>query len=184
MSMHNDIEEIFFSKEQLEEIVAKIGAQISEDFKDKNLLLVSVLKGSIVFMSDLMRHITIPCKIDFITASSYHEKTVPDNEVMISKDLTIKDVTGYDILVVEDIFDTGRTLQRLSDFLMKKGAASITLCTLLDKPDRRDPSVTIKPKYIGAKVKNEFVVGYGLDYDQKYRNLPFIGILKSEIYTK
>ena len=123
MNMLNDIEEVFYSKEQLEEIAKNLGTQISEDFKDKNLLLVSVLKGSIVFMLDLMRYITIPCKIDFITASSYHENTVPDNEVMISKDLTIKDVSGYDILVVEDIFDTGRTLQRLSDFLMKKGAA-------------------------------------------------------------
>lgn len=184
MSMLNDIEEVFFNKDQLEEIAANIGKQISEDFKDKNLLLVSVLKGSIVFMADLMRHITIPCKIDFITASSYHGgDTESSGEVMIS-DLTIKDVRGYDILVVEDIFDTGRTLQRLSDFLLTKGAASVTLCTLLDKPDRRAEEVKIIPQYIGAKVKNEFVVGYGLDYDQNYRNLPFIGILKSEIHDK
>ncbi|MBQ7597381.1 MAG: hypoxanthine phosphoribosyltransferase [Clostridia bacterium] len=180
--MIEDIQEVFYSEAQLQEIVARLGAQISEDFKDKNLLLVSVLKGSVVFMADLMRHITIPCKIDFLTASSYHDNTVPTDEVKITKDLTIQDIQGYDILIVEDILDTGRTLQRLSGILQHKGANSVTICTLLDKPSRRDPSVTISAKYIGATVRNEFVVGYGLDFAQKYRNLPFIGILKPEIY--
>ena len=180
--MIEDIQEVFFSEEDLAAIVARLGAQISEDYKDKNLLLVSVLKGAVVFMADLMRSITIPCKIDFLTASSYHDATVPTDEVKITKDLTIRDVQGYDILIVEDILDTGRTLQRLTGVLEHKGARSVSICTLLDKPERRDPNVKIKPKYIGASVRNEFVVGYGLDFAQKYRNLPFIGILKPEVY--
>ena len=180
--MLNDIQEVFYSEAQLAEIVARLGAEISRDYKDKNLLLVSVLKGSVVFMADLMRAITIPCKIDFLTASSYHDQTVPTDEVKITRDLTIRDVQGYDILVVEDILDTGRTLQRLTGVLVHKGARSVTICTLLDKPERRDPSVTIRAKYIGATVRNEFVVGYGLDFAQNYRNLPFIGILKPEVY--
>ena len=180
--MTDDILEVFYSEAELKEIVARLGAQISSDYRDKNLLLVSVLKGAIVFMADLMRAITIPCKIDFLTASSYHDNTIPTDEVKITRDLTIQDVQGYDILIVEDILDTGRTLQRLSGILEHKGARSVSICTLLDKPERRDPSVTIKPRYIGAAVRNEFVVGYGLDYAQNYRNLPFIGILKPEVY--
>ena len=181
--LFDDIQEVFFSEEDLKMITDRLGKQISEDYKGKNLLLVSVLKGSIMFMADLMRAITIPCKIDFLTASSYHNDTVSGNRVEITQDLTIKNVAGYDILIVEDILDTGRTLQRLTDVLNQKGAQSVSICTLLDKPERRDPSVTIVPRYIGAEVRNEFVVGYGLDYAQNYRNLPYIGILKPEIYN-
>lgn len=183
MSMLQDIQEVFFSQEDLAKIANRLGHQISHDYKDRNLLIVSVLKGSVIFMADLMRNITIPCKIDFITASSYHAGTESSGKVSVTDDLSVKDVHGYDILIVEDILDTGRTLQKLSDIFRKKGAASVTICTLLDKPERRDPSVTIRPTYIGAQVRNEFVVGYGLDYDQKYRNLPFIGILKPEVYN-
>ncbi len=182
MSMLQDIQEVFFSQEDLAKIANRLGHQISHDYKDHNLLIVSVLKGSVIFMADLMRNITIPCKIDFITASSYHAGTESSGSVSVTDDLSVKDVHGYDILIVEDILDTGRTLQKLSDIFSKKGASSVRICTLLDKPERRDKSVTIKPTYIGAKVRNEFVVGYGLDFDQKYRNLPFIGILKEEIY--
>ena len=182
MSMLQDIQEVFFSQEDLAKIANRLGHQISHDYKDRNLLIVSVLKGSVIFMADLMRNITIPCKIDFITASSYHAGTESSGSVSVTDDLSVKDVHGYDILIVEDILDTGRTLQKLSDIFSKKGAASVTICTLLDKPERRDPSVRIRPTYIGAQVRNEFVVGYGLDYDQKYRNLPFIGILKPEVY--
>ena len=181
--MLEDIKEVFYSEVQLKQIVANLGKQISEDYKDKNLLLVSVLKGSVVFMADLMRSITIPCKIDFMTASSYHDDTVPTDEVKITRDLTIRDLKGYDILIVEDILDTVKTLQRLSEVFRHKGANSVTICTLLDKPDNRDKSVTIQAKYVGAKVRNEFVVGYGLDYDQFYRNLPYIGVLKKECYA-
>ena len=182
MSMLQDIQEVFYSEEELAAIAKRLGEQISRDYADRNLLIVSVLKGSVIFMADLMRSITIPCKIDFITASSYHAGTESSGTVSVTDELSVKDVSGYDILIVEDILDTGRTLQKLSDIFSKKGAASVTICTLLDKPERRDPSVTIKPTYIGAKVRNEFVVGYGLDFDQKYRNLPFIGILKPEVY--
>ena len=126
-----------------------------------------------------MRNITIPCRIDFITAASYGAGTSSSGNVDITKDLS-EDVKGYDILIVEDILDSGNTLQKLSDFLMTKNPSSITICTLLDKPSRRSPDVKISAKYIGAEVRDEFVVGYGLDYNQKYRNLPFIGILKPE----
>ena len=183
MSMLQDIQEVFFSQEDLAKIANRLGHQISHDYKDRNLLIVSVLKGAVIFMADLMRNITIPCKIDFITASSYHAGTESSGTVSVTDELSVKDVHGYDILIVEDILDTGRTLQGLSEYLMDKGAKSVTICTLLDKPERRDPSVTIRPTYIGAQVRNEFVVGYGLDYDQKYRNLPFIGILKPEVYN-
>ncbi len=183
MSMLQDIQEVFFSQEDLAKIANRLGHQISHDYKDRNLLIVSVLKGAVIFMADLMRNITIPCKIDFITASSYHAGTESSGTVSVTDELSVKDVHGYDILIVEDILDTGRTLQKLSDLFSKKGAASVKICTLLDKPERRDPSVTIRPTYIGAQVRNEFVVGYGLDYDQKYRNLPFIGILKPEVYN-
>lgn len=182
MSMLKDIKKVFFSKEELEAIARRLGSQISRDYENRNLLIVSVLKGSVIFMADLMRNITIPCKIDFITASSYHAGTESSGNVSVTDDLSVKDVHGYDILIVEDILDTGRTLQKLSDIFARKGANSVTICTLLDKPERRDKSVKIKPTYIGATVENEFVVGYGLDYDQKYRNLPFIGILKPEVY--
>ena len=183
MSMLQDIQEVFFSQEDLAKIANRLGHQISHDYKDRNLLIVSVLKGAVIFMADLMRNITIPCKIDFITASSYHAGTESSGTVSVTDELSVKDVHGYEILIVEDILDTGRTLQKLSDLFSKKGAASVKICTLLDKPERRDPSVTIRPTYIGAQVRNEFVVGYGLDYDQKYRNLPFIGILKPEVYN-
>ena len=180
--MLNDIKEIYFSKEQLKEITDRIGAQISRDFEGKDLILISVLKGSVIFMADLMRSITIPCRIDFITAQSYGQSMTSSGNVSITKDIS-DNIEGCDILLVEDIFDSGNTLQRLSDYLATRNPSSITLCTLLDKPKRRDPNVKLVPKYIGAEVEDQFVVGYGLDYNQKYRNLPFIGILKPEIYN-
>ncbi len=183
-ALTNDILEIFFSESRLDEIVATLGRQISADFAGKNLLLISVLKGSVVFMSDLLRHITIPCKIDFISSSIYKNKTTAQPRPEITDILQYDDISMFDILIVEDILDTGRTLQALSEFLMEKGAQSVTICTLLDKPERRDPNTTIKPTYVGAQVANEFVVGYGLDFDEKYRNLPFIGILKPDIYRQ
>lgn len=176
-TMLDDISEIFFSKEELEKIVQRIGAQISEDYKDKKLMLVCVLKGSVMFMSDLMKNITIPCSIDFLAAESYGARTKSSGEVKITKDLS-EDIRGYDIVLVEDILDSGRTLKKLTEFLKMKEPSSITICTLLDKPARRE--VEINAKYIGAEVQDQFVVGYGLDFNQKYRNLPFIGIMKPE----
>lgn len=176
-NMTDDISEVFFSAEQLEEIVKRIGKQISEDYKDKNLMLVCVLKGSVMFMSDLMKHITIPCSIDFLAAESYGSNMKSSGEVKITKDIS-GDIRGCDILLVEDILDSGRTLKKLTEFIKIKEPASISICTLLDKPSRR--TVEIEAKYIGAEVQDQFVVGYGLDFAQKYRNLPFIGILKPE----
>lgn len=176
-NMTDDISEVFFSAEQLEEMVSRLGKQISEDYKDKNLLLVSVLKGSIMFMSDLMKHITIPCQIDFLAAESYGSNTKSSGEVKITKDIS-RDVRGCDILLVEDILDSGLTLKKLTEFIKIKEPASIEICTMLDKPARR--TAHIQAKYIGSEVQDQFVVGYGLDFDQKYRNLPFIGILKKE----
>lgn len=180
--MLNDIEKVYYSEETLRSIVEKLGKQISEDYKDKNLLMVSVLKGSVIFMADLMRAITIPCAIDFMAVSSYANKTESSGVVKIIKDLDIN-LEGYDLLIVEDILDSGKTLSYIKSLLLGRNPKSIKICTLLDKPERR----TIKDlvaDYSGAEVPDEFVVGYGLDYDEKYRNLPFIGVLKSEIYTK
>lgn len=179
MSIHNDVEEILFTEEQVKEICARVGAQINEDYKDKNLLMVSVLKGSLVFMADLMRELTIPCAIDFLAVSSYGSGTTSSGEVRILKDLD-QSLEGKDILVVEDILDSGNTLSFLLKNLAARNPASIRLCTLLDKPEHRTAPVTAD--YIGAQVEDKFIVGYGLDYAEKYRNLPYIGVLKHEIY--
>lgn len=179
--MINDIDYVLFSEDKLNEIVKSLGAQISEDYKDKNLLLVSILKGSVAFMTDLMRNVTIPCEIDFMAVSSYGSGTKTSGTVRILKDLD-RDIKGYDILIVEDILDSGKTLNFLIDVLYTKNPNSIRICTLFDKPERRE--VDIFPDYKGLSVPDEFIVGYGLDYDEKYRNLPFIGVLKREVYEK
>ena len=175
--MINDIEKVLYSEEEISNIVASLGAQISEDYKDRNLLMVSVLKGSVVFMSDLMRAVTIPCEIDFMAVSSYGNKTTSSGTVRILKDLD-RDISGYDVLLVEDILDSGKTLNYLIELLYARNPASIRICTLFDKPDRRE--VDIYADYKGLLVPDEFIVGYGLDFAEKYRNLPFIGVLKDE----
>ena len=177
--MNEDIEIIYFSAEEISEIVKGLGAKISEDYKDKNLLLVSILKGSVIFMADLMRAITIPCRIDFMSVSSYGSGTKTTGVVKILKDLDIN-LEGYDLLIVEDILDSGKTLHYVIDILKTRHPASIKICTLFDKPERREAKVTAD--YSGSVVPDEFIVGYGLDYDEKYRNLPYIGVLKPEIY--
>lgn len=179
-TIFDDIAETLFTEEDLEAIVARIGAQISKDYEGKNLLMVSVLKGSLMFMADLMRHITIPCSIDFLSVSSYGSGTSTSGEVRILKDLD-RSLEGKDLLVVEDILDSGVTLSFLLKNLSARNPSSIRLCTLLDKPERR--RVEVKADYIGASVPDKFIVGYGLDYDEKYRNIPFVGVLKPEIYT-
>ena len=178
-TLNNDIQEVLVSEADLQAINARLGAQITKDFKDKNLLVVGILKGSIYFMTDLTRHIDLPLKIDFLAVSSYGSSTRSSGSVKIVKDIDI-DLEGYDVLLIEDILDSGRTLQYVSKMLEARNANSITICTLLDKPARR--VVDLKPDYVGCDVPDEFVVGYGLDYDQKYRNLPYIGSLKREIY--
>jgi hypoxanthine phosphoribosyltransferase len=179
MIMKEDIKEILFSKEQLEETVKNLGRQISEDYKGKKLVLVSVLKGSVVFMADLMRNITIPCEIDFMAVSSYGKDTKTSGNVKIIKDLD-RSVENMDLLIVEDILDSGRTLSYLTELLRQRNANSIKICTLLDKPDRREAD--IKADYVGAQIPDAFVVGYGLDYAERYRNLPYVGILKPSVY--
>ena len=179
--LHDDIDYILYSEETLAETVNKLGAQISEDYKDRNLLLVSILKGSIVFMSDLMRSISIPCNIDFMAVSSYGSGVKSTGTVRILKDLD-RDIRGYDVLIVEDILDSGMTLNYLMDLLYARNPNSIRICTLFDKPERR--SVDIYADYKGIEVPDEFIVGYGLDYDEVYRNLPYVGVLKREIYEK
>ncbi len=177
--LDNDIKEVLVSKEQLEEINARLGAQITRDFADKNLLVIGILKGSIYFMTDLTRCIDLPLKLDFMAVSSYGGGTTSTGAVQIIKDVDIN-LAGYDVLLVEDILDSGRTLDYVRTMLSARGANSISIVTLLDKPARR--VVDLTPDYVGCDVPDEFVVGYGLDYDQKYRNLPYIGALKREIY--
>lgn len=179
--MKNDILKILVSEEEIKTKVSELGAQISEDYKDKNLLLVSILKGSVVFMADLMRAITIPAKIDFMAVSSYGNGVKTSGVVKIVKDLDL-DLHGYDVLIVEDILDSGMTLKYITDLLKSRGTRSIKIATLLDKPSRR--KVDIKADYFCFDVPDEFVVGYGLDYDEMYRNYPSVGVLKPEVYTK
>lgn len=181
MGMMDDIERILISEKELQEAVNRIGAQISEDYEGKNLVLVSILKGSLVFMADLMRAIKIPCEIDFMSVSSYGSGVKTSGVVKIIKDLD-ENLEGKDILLVEDILDSGKTLSYISALLAARNPASIRICTLLDKPERREADV--RADYSGFPVPDEFVVGYGLDYAQKYRNVPYIGVLKPEIYAK
>ena len=179
--MQNDIQKVLISEDELRNKVAELGRQISEDYKDENLMLVSVLKGSVVFMADLMRAITIPASIDFMSVSSYGSGVKTTGVVKIIKDLD-EVLTGKDILIVEDILDSGMTLAYLKEHIGAKDAKSIRIATLLDKPERR--RVNIVPDYKGFVVPDEFVVGYGLDFDEKYRNLPYVGILKPCVYEK
>lgn len=180
--MLNDIEKVLLSEEELKNIVERLGAQITEDYKDKNLVLVSVLKGSVIFMADLMRAIKLPCQIDFMSVSSYGSGTKTSGVVKIIKDLDNEIVSGNDLLIVEDILDSGVTLEYLMKVLSARNPNSIKICTLLDKPERRKANV--KADYSGAQIPDAFVVGYGLDYDEKYRNLSFVGALKPSVYEK
>lgn len=178
-NMDKCIEKVLLSEDRISDTVKKLGAQISKDYEGKNLLLISVLKGSVVFMADLMRSITIPCEIDFMVVSSYGSGTKTSGNVKIIKDLNI-DVKDYDLLIVEDILDSGVTLSSLKTILEARKPASVKICTFLDKPERRKANITAD--YSGAEVPDEFIVGYGLDYDEKFRNLPYVGVLKRECY--
>ena len=179
--MDKSIERILVDEQQIKEINKRLGEQISKDYEGKKLLLVSVLKGSVVFLADLMREITTPCNIDFMVVSSYGAGVKTSGVVKIIKDLDTK-LDGYDILIVEDILDSGLTLSYLVDILKCRNPNSIKICTFLDKPERR--VADIKADYIGTSVPDAFIVGYGLDYDEYYRNLPYVGILKPEVYNK
>ncbi len=178
--MINDIDRVLLSEKELSEIVKKLGEEITRDYKDKNLVLVSVLKGSVIFMADLMREIKLPCTIDFMSVSSYGAGTKTSGVVKIIKDLDTDVVEGADLLIVEDILDSGVTLEYLIKVLSARNPKSVKICTLLDKPERRKANV--KADYAGAQIPDAFVVGYGLDFNEKYRNLPFIGALKPAVY--
>lgn len=181
MSMNDDIRAVLVSEQQLKDKVAQLGAQISQDYADKDLVLVSILKGAVVFMADLMRAVTIPCSIDFMVVSSYGAGTTTTGLVKIIKDLD-SELSGKDVLIVEDILDTGVTLSNLVPMLKMRNPNSVRICAILDKPSRR--RADIQADYTGFQVPDEFVVGYGLDYDEKYRNLPYVGVLKPSVYEK
>ena len=180
--MNRDIDHILVSEQQLRDKVAELGAAISRDYAGRDLLLVSILKGAVVFMADLMRAVTIPCGIDFMVVSSYGgANTTTTGLVKIIKDLD-QDLTGKDVLIVEDILDTGVTLSHLVPMLQMRNPNSVRICAILSKPSRRQAD--IEPDYKGFDVPDEFVVGYGLDYDEEYRNLPYVGVLKPQVYNK
>lgn len=179
--MHENIERVLVSEEELHRINVRLGAQITKDYAGKNLLVVGILKGSVLFMADLIREIQLPCKLDFLAVSSYGGDTRSSGVVKIVKDIDIE-LENYDVLLVEDILDSGRTLSYVCDMLRTRHPASIRVATLLDKPERR--VVDLKADYVGTSVPDEFVVGYGLDFDQRYRNLPYIGQLKRSVYEK
>ncbi len=179
--MREDIKEVLFSEEDLSKKVKELGAQISKDYKGKDLLVVGVLKGSVLFASDLIKNITIPCEIDFMAVSSYGNSTETSGIVRILKDLD-HSIEGKHVLIVEDIVDSGITLNYLLKYLKARKAESIEIVSLLNKPERR--TVELNVKYIGFEVPNEFIVGYGIDYAEKYRNLPYIAVLKEEVYKK
>ncbi len=178
-NIFEDIQSVMITEEEIAAKVAALGRQISEDYQGKNLLMVSVLKGSVVFVADLMRSITIPVSIDFMSVSSYGHGTKSSGVVKIIKDIDI-DLEGRDLLIVEDILDSGKTLHYLRELLEGRNPASVRIATLLDKPSRREADV--KPDYFGFVVPDEFIIGYGLDFAENYRNLPYIGVLKPELY--
>ncbi len=179
--MNNDIKEILIDENSLQAKVKELGAKIAEDYKGKDLLLICVLKGAVVFVSDLMKRINLPLEIDFMAVSSYGCDTKSSGVVRILKDLD-KGVEGKHILIVEDIIDSGLTLSYLIENLKARCPESVEICTILDKPNRRTANINIK--YTGFQVPDEFVIGYGLDYAEKYRNLPYVAVLKEEVYSE
>ena len=178
--MEDFVKEVLVSTEEIEAKVEELGQQITKDYEGKNLMLVGILKGAVIFMSDLARSIEIPVEMDFMAVSSYGDSSTSTGVVRLLKDLD-SSIEGKDILIVEDIIDTGLTLSYLIDNLNKRGASSVKVCTLLDKPDRRKIEVPVA--YRGFIIPDEFVIGYGIDYAQKYRNLPYVAALKEEVYS-
>lgn len=179
--MKQEIEKVLFSEEELKSAVKKIAGEINRDYEGKEPVLIGILKGSVVFMADLMRELSVDCTTDFMSVSSYGSGTETSGSVRIRKDLD-RSITDKDVIVIEDILDSGTTLSHLLEILEVRRPKSLKLCVLLDKPERRVTQV--KYDYVGLTVPDEFIVGYGLDYDEKYRNLPYIGVLKREVYEK
>lgn len=180
--LDSDMEEILVDQDEIDRVTSRIAAEISRDYKDaKRILLLCILKGSVVFMGDLMKKITLPVEIDFMKVSSYNGGTESSGRINIILDLHRRDLSECDVIIVEDIIDSGRTLSYLTEYLRLGGAHSVKTCTLLDKPSRREVEFT--PDYRGLEIEDKFVVGYGLDYKEMYRALPYIGVLKPEVYT-
>lgn len=180
MSMSNDMKEIMFTEEALQRRIRELGEVLTQDYEGKNPVIIGVLKGVVLFYADMVRQIQVPCEMDFMSISSY-SGTDSTGVVRILKDIGVN-IEGRHVLILEDIFDTGNSLNFTYRHLMEKKPASIKICTLLDKPSRRNPEITLKPDYVGYTIPNEFVVGYGLDYNELYRNLPYVGVLKPEAY--
>lgn len=178
--MIEDIEKVSVSKEQIEQMITNLSKQINQDYYDKKPVFIGLLKGCNPFMMDLLKHIELYCTLDYMDVSSY-DGTSSTGTVTILHDLK-SDIKGKDVIVVDDILDTGRTLNEIKNLLLNRGAKSVKICVLLDKPEGR--KVAIEADYVGGLVPNEFVVGYGLDYNELYRNLPYIGVLKEKIYSK
>ena len=178
--MKRNIEKILLTEEQIQARITELGEILSEDYKDKNPIVVGVMKGVVVFYADMIRKIKTPCQMDFMWISSY-AGTESTGNMIVRRDVS-SDIKGRHVLVLEDIFDTGNSLDYTVKHLLAKEPASVKVCTLLDKPERRNPNITLKPDYIGFTIPNEFVVGYGLDFNENYRNLPYVGILKPEAY--
>ena len=179
--MERDIQKVLLTEEQIKAKVQELAAQLTEDYGDKNPIFVGVLKGVAVFFADVIREFKAPCQIDFMWISSYEGTT--SGNMIVRKDVSA-DITGRHVVILEDIFDTGNSLDFTYKHLMAKNPASLRICTMLDKPERRNPAVTLLPDYTGFVIPNEFVVGYGLDYNEYYRNLPYVGVLKPEVYNK
>ena len=179
--MHNDIKEILLTSEQIESKAKELSEQLNKDYAEKKPILLGLLKGSIPFMGDLMKHMDIPAQMEFMDVSSYHGGVASSGQVKIMKDMDTS-VENRHVIIVEDIVDTGFTLSKVIDLLKHRGAETVEVVSMLDKPEGR--IVDIKAKYVGFVIPKEFVVGYGLDYEEFYRNLPYVGILKEEIYTK
>ncbi len=182
MCIDNDVAEILLSEDDLKRITHDLAETITKDYRSspRKLVVLCILKGSMPFASDLIKQIPLPLELDFMKVSSYGAGTVSSGSLKITLDITRDDLDAIDILVVEDIVDSGNTLSRLKTYLSEKGAHSVRICTLLDKPSRRE--VELVPDYCGATIPDKFVVGYGLDYNEKYRNLPYVGVLSPKVY--
>ena len=179
--MEKDIQQILITEQQIQDKIRELGQILTEEYAGKNPVIVGVLKGVVVFYADLIRAIKTPCQMDFMWISSY---VGTNSKGMLVRQEVTADIKGRHVLILEDIFDTGNSLNFTVNHLLSKEPASLKICTLLDKPDRRKPGITLKADYVGFTIPDAFVVGYGLDYNEKYRNLPFVGILKPEVYEK
>lgn len=180
--MDKDMEQILLSEAQIQARIRELGEELTREYQDKNPVIVGVLKGVVIFYADMVRQIKVPCEMDFMAISSY-KGTESSGTTVVKKDISA-DITGRHVLILEDIYDTGNSLNFTYQHLMARQPASLKICTLLDKPGRRKPGITLQPDYVGFTIPDAFVVGYGLDFNEKYRNLPYVGILKPEAYQK